>query len=81
MSFLVHLYAARWWLASVVFLAYATSKYRAYKRLAAFKGPFSTGWSEVWHTYHILNRRAHLAYFPVNDKYGEFLCYFVQKEV
>jgi hypothetical protein len=73
MSILTQVYSLRWVFVAVVVLAYAASKYRAYQRLAAFKGPFSTGWCEIWHVYWIMGQRSHLAYRDVNDKYGEWL--------
>ncbi|KAH8724033.1 benzoate 4-monooxygenase cytochrome-like protein P450 [Phaeosphaeriaceae sp. PMI808] len=70
MSLIAQLYAARWLLLSAVVVLYLADKYRKYARLRAFKGPFSTGWSEVWHTHKILCLRSHLSYKEVNDKYG-----------
>jgi hypothetical protein len=71
MSVLAQLYALRWFLVSAVVLLYAASKYRTYRRLAAFKGPFSTGWCELWHSYHLFGTRSHLVYRNVNEKYGQ----------
>jgi hypothetical protein len=79
MAFFAELYTVRWVLVSAVVLIYAASKYRAYQRLAAFKGPFSTGWCEVWHSYHILGKRSHLAYAAVNEKYGELLLFDIKR--
>ncbi|KAH7095544.1 putative cytochrome P450 monooxygenase [Paraphoma chrysanthemicola] len=70
MSFLVQLYFSRWLLAAISTILYIIWKYRAYKRLAAFKGPFSTGWSEIWHTHAILTMQSHLKYKEINDRYG-----------
>jgi hypothetical protein len=72
MSFLVQLIVAKWFLFTAVLALYAANKYRKYARLPAFKGPFSSGWSELWHTRAMLGMRSHLAYKDVNDKYGEF---------
>lgn len=71
MALLAEIYSFRWLLVAVVAAAYAVSKYRAYQRLAAFKGPFGTGWSNIWHSSWILSKHSHLAYVDVNDKYGE----------
>ena len=71
MSIVAQLYAARWLLVAAVFVLYCASQYRTYKRLAAFKGPISTGWSEIWHTRAILGLRSHLKYKEVNDEYGK----------
>lgn len=71
MSLLAHLLAAKWLLLAAAVALYAADKYRKYCRLRDFGGPFSTGWSELWHTRAILTLRSHLAYKDVNDKYGE----------
>lgn len=71
MALSTQLYDLRWVLAIVVVTVYAAFKYRTYQRLAAFKGPFSTGWCEAWHSYWIMGTRSHLAYKDVNDKYGK----------
>jgi cytochrome P450 len=73
MFVLTQLYALRWFLAFAVVLLYAASKYHTYQRLAAFKGPFSTGWCELWHSYHLIGTRSHLVYRDVNDRYGKWL--------
>lgn len=70
MSLLVQLYAARWMLFSALLVLYAVSKYRQYRRLAAFKGPFSTGWSDLWNALTIVRNDSHLCYLGLNDKYG-----------
>jgi hypothetical protein len=72
MSLLTQLYNLQWLLAFIVLLVHLISKYRAYRRLSALKGPFSTGWSEMWHSYQIIGSRSHLAYQDVNDRYGEY---------
>jgi hypothetical protein len=71
MAILVQLYEARWLLLSAVLAIYAGNKYRKYQRLAQFKGPFSTGWSEFWHSWTILTFRSHLIYYDVTEKYGK----------
>lgn len=70
MALFAEVYAVRWLLLSVVFLFYLADKYRKYRRLQAFKGPFSSGWSEVWHSRAILSMQSHLRYKDVCDKYG-----------
>lgn len=72
MSFFVQLHFSRWLLAAISTILYIIWKYRAYKRLAAFTGPFSTGWSEIWHTYTILAMQSHLKYKEINDRYGMY---------
>jgi len=71
MSLFAQVYAARWLLFSALLAFYAADKYRKYTRLRAFRGPFSTGWSEIWHAGVMLNKCSHLAYKDVNDEYGE----------
>ena len=71
MSALEQIYAARWLLMAIAFALYGVSRYRAYRRLVSFGGPFSTGWSELWHTRAILSNRSHLAYQKATDKYGK----------
>ncbi|KAK0717563.1 cytochrome P450 [Lasiosphaeria miniovina] len=49
---------------------YLVVKVQTYYRLRAFKGPFSTGFSEVWHMSAIFGKQAHLKYKETVDKYG-----------
>jgi hypothetical protein len=70
MALLAQLYAARWLLLSTAFLLYVADKYRRYRRLVSFQGPFSSGWSEIWHSRAILSFQSHLIYKEVCDKYG-----------
>ena len=72
MSALVQVLAHHW-IASLLALAgiaHLVGVYRKYRRLEAFRGPFSTGWSELWHAHKILGLNSHLAYKHVTDKYG-----------
>ena len=71
MSLLAQLLTAKWFLFAVCLVLYTAYKVQMYMRLRAFKGPFSTGWSELWHTTSILRKRSHLAYKEANDKYGK----------
>ena len=71
MSLIAQLYAARWLLLSIAIVIFAANKYRQYRLLQAFNGPFSTGWSDLWHIRAILSMRSHLIYKDVNDKYGK----------
>jgi hypothetical protein len=80
MSILTEVYAHRWLFICAIALLYGVSKYRTYRRLAAFQGPFSSGWCELWHSYQIFGTRSHLAYRDVNDKYGEW-SYVDRKDV
>jgi len=61
----------KWLLVTIVLVIYAGNKYRAYNRLKSFKGPFSTGFSELWHSLVILGCRSHLVYDKVCQKYGK----------
>ncbi|KAF1961436.1 benzoate 4-monooxygenase cytochrome-like protein P450 [Byssothecium circinans] len=64
------LYSARWLLVAATLSIYTALKYKAYKRLSHFKGPFSTGFSELWHIHAILSMRSHEMYREATDKYG-----------
>jgi len=74
MGLLVQIHDIWWVLASVAVAAYISSKIRAYRRLRAFKGPFSTGFSEIWHSRVLLGLRSHVKYKEVCDKYGAYQC-------
>jgi hypothetical protein len=81
MSLFAQLYAARWTVVSVLLALYAASKYRQYRRLSDFKGPFSTGWCNLWHAYLIISKRSHLYYQGLNEKYGKYReCVLPQRE-
>ncbi|KAF2844912.1 benzoate 4-monooxygenase cytochrome-like protein P450 [Plenodomus tracheiphilus IPT5] len=70
MSLAIEIYEVRCLLVSIVLVAYLAYKYRKYQRLQNFPGPFSTGWSEAWHTRTILSHKCHLKYNEVSQKYG-----------
>ncbi len=70
MGFLSVAYSNRWLVALAGLLFYIIYKIRGYNRLKAFKGPFSSGWFEIWHSYTILGDKEHLKYKEVCDKYG-----------
>ena len=72
MGLLLHVYDLRWLLASAAAAAYVGTKIRAYYRLSAFKGPFGTGFTELWHTRALLSLKSHTKYKEVCDKYGAF---------
>lgn len=65
------LYDLRWAIASVLLGAYLLQKFRAYYRLRSFKGPWSTGWSDLWHVWAILSLKSHLKYDEACRKYGK----------
>jgi hypothetical protein len=77
MSILAEVYGFRWYLVAIGFVTFLSFKFAAYKRLAAFQGPFSVGWSELWHTRTMLSMRSHLVYKDVNDKYGKSRLTFI----
>ncbi len=70
MGLLLQFYELRWMLAVAGLAFYAIAKIRTYNRLKAFKGPFSTGFSELWHTRVVMSTKSHLIYKDVCDKYG-----------
>ena len=72
MGLLAQAFEMRWLFASIALLIFAVDKYRRYRRLKAFKGPFSTGFSEIWHSLTILSMKSHLAYRDVCNKYGQY---------
>jgi hypothetical protein len=78
MTIITQVYAARWTIIATGILLYGLLKFLAYRRLAAFKGPFSTGWFEFWHTRAILSMRSYLAYKEVNEKYGKLWRYWTR---
>ena len=73
MSVLLAGYSVRWLLSFLGLAIYVVTKIRTYNRLRAFKGPFSTGFSEFWRAKAYLGLKSHLAYRDVCDKYGKYL--------
>ena len=59
-------------LLSIALLFYIASKYRTYRQLQAFNGPFLSGWCGVWHTCALLSLRSHQWYADACKKHGEF---------
>jgi hypothetical protein len=70
-SLFQRLYDARWLLFSGAILLYAFYKYRTYRRLQVFEGPFLSGWCGAWHICALLSLRSHQWYANACDKYGE----------
>ncbi|KAK3949388.1 hypothetical protein QBC32DRAFT_327021 [Pseudoneurospora amorphoporcata] len=70
MGTLTLIYEARWLPASVVLAIWAVLKVKQYYRLCHFKGPFSTGWFEIWHGLAYLSEDSHMKYKEATDKYG-----------
>jgi hypothetical protein len=71
MAITERLLEAPWLLPLLLMVAYAANQTRKYHRLSQFKGPYSTGWSELPHIYAIVTYRSHLWYKEVTDRYGE----------
>jgi hypothetical protein len=63
-------YDSRWLFVVAGLLGYVAYKVHVYNRLKAFKGPFSSGWFEFWHSYAIIGDNQHLKYKEVCEKYG-----------
>ena len=70
MGLLAQIFEMRWLVVAVALLIIVADKYRKYRRLKAFRGPFSTGFSEIWHSLAIVSLESHLIYKDVCDKYG-----------
>ncbi|KAK3296547.1 cytochrome P450 [Chaetomium fimeti] len=70
MSLFSALYESRWLLVCATLVAYLVYKVWVYRRLSAFKGPFGSGWSELWHSATTISTDAHAKYKEACDKYG-----------
>lgn len=66
------IYEARWLVASVVLAIWAVLKIKQYYRLRHFKGPFGTGWFEIWHGLAYLSGNSHLKFKEATDEYGKW---------
>lgn len=64
------IYEARWLLTSVALAIWVALKIKQYYRLRHFKGPFGTGWFEIWHGLAYLSENSHLKFKEATDKYG-----------
>ncbi|KAK7966958.1 uncharacterized protein PG986_001235 [Apiospora aurea] len=64
------LYEFRWYIALAALAAYLLQKTRTYCRLRSFQGPWSTGWSDLWHSWAILSLKSHLKYDEACSMYG-----------
>lgn len=71
MSALTSVLQYKWTVLLLLLTIYLGRKYRQYRKLDKFPGPFSTGWFELWHIRTLLSMRSHYAYKEVNDKYGK----------
>lgn len=72
MEIAAFVYDLRWIITVVLLGAYSLQKIRTYYRLSSFKGPWGSGWSELWHVRAILGLKSHLKYDEVCRKYGKF---------
>ncbi|OAL49101.1 benzoate 4-monooxygenase cytochrome-like protein P450 [Pyrenochaeta sp. DS3sAY3a] len=70
MLLISQLYTVKELLLLAIFILFVVNKFRTYRRLQTFKGPFSSGWSNFWHSRVILNTQSYLVYEQVNKKYG-----------
>lgn len=70
MGLLTLVYEIQWYLVAAILIFYVGKKYKQHNRLKAFKGPFGTGFSELWHSRVILSTESHLRYGEVCEKYG-----------
>ncbi|KAK3355720.1 cytochrome P450 [Neurospora tetraspora] len=64
------LYEARWFLAFVVLAIWVVLKIKQYYRLRHFKGPFGTGWFEIWHGFAYFSNNSHMKFKEATDRYG-----------
>ena len=71
MGLLSQIYGLRWELALATLAIFIGLKIHSYNRLSAFKGPFASGFSNIWHTRALLSPISHLKYREVCDKYGK----------
>ena len=58
-------------LTAFVFTLFIADRFIKYWRLRQFKGPFSTGFSDLRLSWAILSLKAHLFYAEATEKYGE----------
>lgn len=70
MELLFAVYEARGLLLCLGLAVYLVYKVWVYRRLSAFKGPFSSGWSEAWSSVTTVSNIAHLKHKEVCGKYG-----------
>lgn len=70
MGLLGWIYHHKWLLAGAGLGVCVLRTARAYFRLSQFKGPFSTGFSQLWHIRALLSWKPQAKYRQVCDKYG-----------
>lgn len=61
----------KWHLAAFVLTLFTVDRFIKYWRLRQFKGPFSTGFSDLRHSWAIVRLRAYLFYGEVTERYGK----------
>ena len=70
MGFLAYVYHNRWLLTGAAVAVYVARTATAYYRLRQFRGPFSTGFSQIWHVGALLSWKPQDKYREACDKYG-----------
>ncbi|KAK4443291.1 cytochrome P450 [Podospora aff. communis PSN243] len=70
MGIVTDIYEIRWAVASAIIALYVIVKIRAYRRLSAFDGPFSVGFSNFLFSKALINFNFHLWHKDVIDKHG-----------
>ena len=61
-----------WWVVALVgAVIYLVNKIQVYRRLSAFPGPSTTGFSNIWHTRAMMSLKAEV-YNKLCDDYGDF---------
>lgn len=64
-----------WYLLAVVFAfalaAYLAQSYKQYLKLRAFRGPLTSGWSNVWLVRAVMRQNTHIDFANVCEKYGK----------
>ena len=70
MGIIANLVENRWLIAWTAVAIYLFTKIYAYRRLSAFKGPFSTGFSNFLQSKWFINGKFHLRHKEVIEKYG-----------
>ncbi|KAM7214882.1 Cytochrome P450 [Rhypophila decipiens] len=73
MTVLSLVYDARWMVLGLLTLVYLGNKLILYHRLSHFKGPFSSGWSELYHIKTILSLDFNDTYNTLCETYGSIV--------
>lgn len=54
-----------------LFVAYVTHLYKQYSKLKAFRGPPTSGWSNLWLVRAVMRQNTHVDFANVCEKYGK----------